>query len=123
MILFIDSVVNLLLGIIILLFPLGIDALLGLPEASNYFYTTILGAVLVGIAIALFIETFWQHKGIRGLGLSGAIAINLCGGTAIVLWLIFGTLSIPTHGKVILWLVAVLVILIGFIELLIKPAK
>lgn len=120
MILLVDSIINLLLGVIILLFPFGLNSFLSLPKESNYFYTTILGAVLVGIAIALFIETFWQRKGISGLGLSGAIVINLCGGLALVLLLIFGTLTIPIYGRIILWLLVVAVIIIGIVELFVK---
>jgi len=57
------------------------------------------------------------------LGLTGAIIINLCGRAAIVLLLIFGAQSIPTQGRVTLWLVAIIVILIGSVELLIKSTK
>ena len=44
--LFIDGIVNLLLGILLLLFPLGIAELVGAPLPHTHFYPTILGAVI-----------------------------------------------------------------------------
>ena len=77
--LLIDGVINLVLGILLLLFPAGIVKLLGLPYTNTNFYPGILGAVLFGIGIALLIERYGALKNIRGLGLEGAIAINFCG--------------------------------------------
>jgi hypothetical protein len=39
-----------------------------------------------------------------GLGLGGAIAINLCGGLVLFGWLVFGDLSLPLRGLIFLWL-------------------
>jgi TM2 domain-containing membrane protein YozV len=36
-------------------------------------------------------------------GLRGVIAINLSGGFVFALWLLFGALDVPIHGKIILW--------------------
>ena len=47
----------------------------------------------------------------RGLGLGGAICINLCGGIVLALWLIAGDLSLPLRGLVLLW--GLVVILVG----------
>ena len=38
-----DSIINLILGIILLLFPAGVIDFLGLPQTSTYFYPSILG--------------------------------------------------------------------------------
>ncbi|MGD8258333.1 MAG: hypothetical protein PVG70_17905 [Desulfobacterales bacterium] len=62
----IDGIVNLLLGILLLLFPLGIAELVGAPPPNTHFYPTILGAVIFGIGIALLIEVYGQPRGIRG---------------------------------------------------------
>ncbi|NNL76615.1 MAG: hypothetical protein HKO68_09810, partial [Desulfobacterales bacterium] len=72
--LLIDGIINLVLGIILLFFPLGLVELIGLPYTNTNFYPVILGAVLFGIGIALLIERYGAHKDIRGLGLGGAIA-------------------------------------------------
>ncbi len=119
----IDAVVNLALGVLLLLFPAGIVAMLGLPATNTNFYASILGAVLFGIGIALLIERFGEHRNIRGLGLDGAIAINLCGAGVLLLWLLLVPFDIPVRGKIILWSITISVIVIGIVELLAKRGK
>lgn len=107
--LLIDSLINVLLGIVLLLFPKPAVEALGLPPIETAFYPNILGAVLIGIGIALLIE--WRRKPARpaGLGLGGAVAINLCGGIVLAGWLLVGGLDIPLRGQILFWgLVAVL---------------
>ena len=111
-----DGIVDLALGAMLLFFPVGLINVLGLPETSTFFYTNILGAVLFGIGIALFLEIFSTSANVRGLGLSGAIVINLCGGGALLFWLIAMPIEIPLRGQVTLWVVAVLVVVIGLVE-------
>lgn len=118
--LLIDSWVNLLLGLLILCLPLGLDQLLGLPHVFSYFYSSILGAVILGIGVALYIEL----KSGGGLGLPGAIAINLCGGVALLYWLIFDCApGLTTRGHIVLWIICILVLGIGVIELINQPWK
>jgi hypothetical protein len=123
MLLLIDGVVNLILGILLLLFPLGIARFLGVPPAESDFYPTILGAVIFGIGIALLLEAYGRPQGIGGLGLAGAIAINFCGAGVLTLWLICVPLGLPLRGYAILWTVAVVVLAIGVIELVSKSWK
>ena len=112
-----DSVINLILGLLLLLFPAGLRELLGLPATDTYFYSSILGGVIFGIGVALCLEGLRGGKGITGLGLAGAIAINLFGGGTLLFWLVFKDLDIPLKGLITLWIVAVLVIGIGLVEL------
>ncbi len=101
----IDAGINLALGALLLFFPAALVSALGIPGAESSFYPSILGAVLFGIGVALWI----QRRSPAGLGLAGAIAINLCGALALAGWLLFGSLSLPERGFVTLWsLVAVL---------------
>ena len=118
--LLIDGTVNLILGILLLLFPFGIAEILGVPQPEINFYPTILGGVIFGIGIALLLEAFGQPRGIRGLGLAGAIAINFCGAGTLALWLFFKPLHLPLHGLIILWIVAIIVLGIGILEVLAK---
>ena len=111
-ILLVDALINFILGSLLLIFPVRVVQFLGMPETQTKFYPSIFGAVLIGVAVALCIEYFRKPSGIVGLGLGGAVSINLCAGMALGAWLIFGQLNIPSRGKVILWaLVAVLVII------------
>lgn len=121
--LIIDGIINLVLGILLLLFPFGIAELLGVPESHINFYPTILGAVIFGIGVALLIEVYGAPRGMRGLGLGGAIAINMCGATALLIWLVVTPLGIPMRGYIILWSIASIVLLIGLVELLTKSWK
>lgn len=110
-----DGIINLLLGILLLLFPAGVLDFFGLPSTNTFFYPTILGGVILGIGIALSVELFY-YPNIRGLGLVGAISINFAGGLVLLLWLLFGGLNIPLKGFIILWIVAILVLGIGIVE-------
>ena len=114
--LIVDGVVNTLLGLVLFTFPFGSGEILGLPKSENNFYPMILGAVLLGIGIALFIEVKYFYKGKRGLGLDGAIVINMVAGVALILILIFGQPNVSTTGLIILWIVGLSVLIIGFVE-------
>jgi len=116
LLLLIDGIVNLLLGILPLLYPTGLADALGLPPFSTTFYPTMLGAVLFGIGIALLIQRYGAQEGLTGLGIAGAIAINPCGGGVLLLWLLVGDLRVAVRGRVILWAVAIVVLLIGILE-------
>lgn len=119
----IDGIINLVLGLLLLLFPFGMADMLGVPKSGISFYPTILGGVIFGIGIALFVERYGYRRKIRGLGLGGAIAINFCGAAVLLLWLLTTSLNIPVRGYVILWSIVVIVFVVGIIELLVKSWK
>jgi hypothetical protein len=114
--LLVDCIVNSVLGLVLLAFPFGSGEILGLPISENNFYPVILGSVLLGIGIALFIEVKCYDKGKRGLGLEGAIIINIVASLVLIIILIFGQLNITMLGLIILWFVGTLVLLIGLVE-------
>ncbi len=116
--LIIDGIVNLLLGMLLVSYPLGLAGILGVPETTSAFYPTILGAVLIGIGVALLIDVYGAPHGLRGLGLAGAIIINFCGAGMLIIWLICAALDLPLRGYIILWSIAIAVLAIGFVELL-----
>jgi hypothetical protein len=118
--LLIDCIVDILLGVLLLLSPAGIIDLLGLPETNTNFYPSLLGAILLGIGLALFLEFVGHAKHFRGLGLGGAIVINIVGSLVLICWLIFGSLTISVKGQIILWIVGAIVFLIGIAELATK---
>jgi len=105
------------LGLLLLIFSETLVEFLGVPATEQSFYPNILGGVLFGIGVALLIECFRSPNGLVGLGLGGAIAINLCGGLVLVFWLITGNLSIPIRGQIFLWTLAVILVAISSIEL------
>jgi hypothetical protein len=99
-----------------MLAPRTVIAVLGLPLPVSGFYPGILGAVLTGIGIALLIQATTERSSITGLGLEGAICINLFGAGALAGWLLFGNLDIPLRGLLFLWGVVVIVVLLTGIE-------
>ena len=120
--LLIDGIINLLLGMLLLLFPFGVAQVFGVPQANSNFYPTILGAVIFGIGISLLLEVYGKPRGIHGLGLPGAIVINFCGAVVLTMWLIIVPFNLPLRGYIILWTIALVILALGFIELLGKSS-
>jgi hypothetical protein len=119
LILLVDFIINLVLGILLLAYSSNLAFYLGVPEVESSFYPNILGGVFIGIALALLIEFLNKSEGkTSGLGLLGAIAINLCGGLVLITWLIFGDLILPMRGFIILWTLAVLLIVLSGFEII-----
>jgi len=117
-ILLIDFIINLILGILLLAYSKKLAEYLGVPEIESAFYPNILGGIFIGIALALLIELLNKPDGkTHGLGLLGAIAINLCGGIILIIWLLSGDLAIPMKGSIFLWSLSVLLIFVSGFEL------
>lgn len=116
LILFIDAVINIILGILLLPASGVIADFIGVPPIGGGFYASILGAVLYGIGIALLIEIFKHDKKLSGLGFHGAIAINLCAGFVLAFWLLYKELYLPLRGLIFLWILVFLLIIISGIE-------
>jgi len=112
----IDAIINLALGAVLIIFPASVVDFLGVPQAVSSFYPSILGAVLFGIGIALIIEIYKT----TGLGLLGAIAINLCGALTLAGWLSFGDLLLPLRGQIFLWSLVFVLVGISTIEWMIS---
>jgi len=112
--LLIDAAIDLALGVLLIVFPTDLVSALGVPATDQTFYASILGAVLFGIGIALLIE----RSGSGGLGLQGAVAINLSGGVVLALWLVLGDLRLPFRGFAFLWGLAVVLIGVSLLEIL-----
>ena len=112
----VDAAVNLILGVLLMAFPAKLIKAMGVPMADPSFYPTILGGVLFGIGLALLIECYRKSNRVIGLGLGGAIAINLCGGLVLAAWLLCDTLTLPLRGQIFLWSLVVLLVGISLLE-------
>lgn len=118
-ILFVDAAINFILGVLLLFFSPRLADFLGVPSSSTAFYPSILGAIFIGITIGLLIEAI--GKGDRfggGLGLTGAVSINLGGGIVLAFWLIFGGLQLPVRGLLFLWVLVFLLVAVSLFELI-----
>ena len=123
LLLLVDGIVNLALGVLLIFLPAQLVDVFDLPKVETFFYVNILGAVLFGIGIALLVERFTNTRGTTGLGIGGAIAINLCGSGVLIFWLLFGNLRLSPSGLIFLWSIAMLVLGIAVAELLTKSWK
>lgn len=123
LLLIVDGIVNVALGVLLIFFPAQLVDVFDLPKVETFFYVNILGAVLFGIGIALLLERFASRSGVTGLGIGGAIAINLCGSGVLIFWLLIGNLRLSPSGFIFLWSIAIIVLGIAIAELLTKSWK
>jgi hypothetical protein len=112
-----DAAVNLAAGGLLVLFPRSVISALGLPMVDVPFYPSLLGGVLLGIGLALLLERFRAEQVSPGLGVNGAVLINIAGAGVLIVWLVAGDLVLPLRGYVVLWGIALVVLAIGGIEL------
>lgn len=119
----IDGFINLFLGLLLIAFPSGLVETLGVPPSEGRFYPSVLGTVLFGIGVALLLEANRLPGGIIGLGLGGAIAINLAAAVALIYWTIWGDLDVPTRGRVLLGILSVGLLAISSFELWVRWSR
>jgi hypothetical protein len=113
----VDATVNLALGVALAFFPRWLVAILGVPDVEPAFYPSILGSVLIGVGIALLLGRSKPTLELAGLGLEGAVAINLCGGVALAAWLLLGDLELPLRGEFFLWGLVILLVGLNSVEI------
>lgn len=126
----VDALINFTLGLTFIFYPQLIVNLLGIEISAlstviNILKATIaiFGGVLTGIGIALLLESLHRPKGLVGLGLGGAVVINLCGGIVLAGWLIFGNLVIPKLMLVFLWILVTILVVLSVMEFYIHFQK
>lgn len=112
-----DALINLVLGTALLVLPRATIDFFGLPAVDSAFYVTVLGAVLFGIGIALLIQ-YRMRPQWTGLGLEGAVVINLLGAGTVLVWLILDPFELPVRGYFVLWAVVVSVFGTAVLEIL-----
>ncbi len=112
-----DGFGNILLGLVLAMFPAPVARILGLPDVEQAFYPSLFGAVLIGIGVALLLERFRRAEHLIGLGLSGALIINLCFGIALAAWLTVADLALPFRGYLVLWILVAVLVGLGSVEL------
>ena len=109
-----DGYGNIILGLPLLLVPNKVSNFFGL-SMDQPLYPILLGAILIGIGIALLLECYSKKH--QGLGIAGAICINLTVGIILGFWLILNHSVLSNHGYIVLWFLVVILIGIGSIEL------
>lgn len=103
--LWIELVIKLAGGLLLLAVPLTTIAVLGLPKAANAFWPRMLGAVLVGLAAATYVDTNVRLG--HGLGLAGAFVIDLVSGLGLASLLFLKQGPDTWRGRAVVWVAAV----------------
>jgi hypothetical protein len=112
--LWIETVLKLAGGFVLLVTPGLAIKVLGLPRGDT-FWPRLLGAVLIGIGGACYIGG--AVPGAKGLGLAGAILINLAAASAIAAHLVLHRSGPSARGSAILWLLVGLLFVLSLAEI------
>lgn len=113
--LWLETVLKLVGGAVLVLIPGLVIKVLGLPPAERNFWPRAVGALLLGLGAGSFIEGSLGSA--RGLGLAGSVAINLV--SAAVLGSV-ATLRLgpqTQRGQATLWALVVLLIVLSLFEI------
>lgn len=113
--LWLETLLKLAGGVVLIIGPNAASRVFGLPTARPSLWPRLLGAVLLGLAAATYIEG--ALPGSRGLGLGGAIAVNLAS-AAMIFSLVVLNRGVETgRGRVALSLLAGLLVLLSLFEI------
>jgi len=112
--LWLETLLKLTPGLLLALTPLTSLRVLGLPRPDTGFWPRLCGALLVGIAGALFLEG--TSRG-HGLGLAGCIIINLCGATVLATLLVLDRGPTSTRGRVVVWALVCALVTLSVVEI------
>ena len=113
--LWIETLLKLAGGLALCLAPLTVIRLFGLPPAGSGFWPRLLGAVLIALSVASFLEGATLSTG--GLGLAGSLAINLSAVAMISTHLMLGAGPQTRRGRVVLWLLVAALSLLALFEI------
>ena len=110
----VDGIGNVLLGLPLILFPRAVLQFLGLSATGGTLFPVILGSIFIGIGIALLVQRFKPTVG--GLGLGGAMSINLVFGVVLAGWLVVAGSDLLFRGALLLWALVLALVGIGLAE-------
>jgi hypothetical protein len=113
--LWIETLIKLAGGLALALLPLTTARLLGLPAGTSGFWPRLLGAILIGLAGASFIEG--STAGSNGLGLGGSVTVNLASAGMLIALLVLGRAAALSRGRAILWGVAIALLVLSLLEI------
>jgi hypothetical protein len=113
--LWLETVLKIGSGLALVLAPVTLIRMLGLPSPGSALWPRLLGAILIGCGAAAYIEGAWS--GSRGLGLAGLVLINfLFSGTLAAAAMLGG--GAPTRrGSFVLWAAVVFLFVLALVEI------
>lgn len=112
--LWIETLLKFFPGLLLVVAPAVTLRLLGLPRTDSSFWPRVCGALLIGIAAALFLEgTSVGH----GLGLAGVAVVNLCGASLLASFLVVDRGPASRRGRVAVWLTVCALLVLSVFEI------
>jgi hypothetical protein len=113
--LWIELVMKLAGGLLLVLVPLTTIAVLGLPRAETAFWPRQLGAALIGLSAATFMDASARLG--HGLSLGGSFVINLATGGTLVAVLFLGQGPSTMRGRIVMWGLALATLGLTLVEI------
>jgi thiol:disulfide interchange protein len=113
--LWVETLIKILAGLPLLAAPITTAKLLGLPSPGTALWPRLLGAVLIGLGLAAYIEG--SNSRSNGLGFAGAVVINLIGAATLASLLVAGQAAQTARGRSVLWVATVVLALLSLLQL------
>ena len=113
--LWIEALIKLSAGCVLLMAPITMLKIFGLPGRDTALWARLLGATLAGMALAQLAEGGIAGSG--GLGLAGTAVINITCAAALSVLLITNQASATRRGQTLLWCTVGLLIILSGIEI------
>lgn len=110
-----ETVLKATAGLTLVLMPIPAIIVAGMPRPVSSIWPRMLGGVLIGLAIAIFIALKYPET--KVIGPAGLAAINLCGGGAMAANLMLGTAATTRRGKFFILANTLLLLAFGFVEI------
>lgn len=114
-VLWLELVLKLSAGLVLAILPRPAIYLAGMPAAASQQWPRLLGAVLIGIAAAIFITL--KYPGSAAIGAAGLSAINFAGGGMMLAHLIAGQAAATRRGRLFVLANALLLLAFAFVEI------
>jgi hypothetical protein len=114
--LWIETLLKLAAGLLLVLAPLSTIKLLGLPRTETGFWPRVLGAVLIGLAGAIYVEG--RTPGSQGLGLTGCVIVNFSAVSMLGGLLALEAGPPSARGRAVVWAVVVLLVFLSVLEII-----
>jgi len=112
--LWLETLLKLAPGLVLVIAPLTTLRVLGLPRPETGFWPRLCGALLLGLAGALFLEG--TSRG-HGIGLAGIIVVNLTGAATLASLLVLDAGPASARGRLAVWLIVCALVLLSVTEI------
>jgi hypothetical protein len=104
-------------GLALVLAPLSVIKLLGLPRTETGFWPRLLGALLIGLAGAVYVEG--RAPGSQGLGLLGCVIVNFSAVSMLGGMLALEVGPSSARGRTVVWALVVLLVCLSVLEIVV----